>query len=286
MLGRLLWHLLGATFSMVACSRPAGDSQHHQQDIPQRGDLVLIESSAAQFYEARIIGNQGPRVRVQSVVSGDMRIEQAGNVYALPPKTPPLAARSYAICNIRESFWVGCRVSKSESDGAEVKDAQDHTHRLPWNRVLIPGALTELNLKRLFEKATEQADFEREIAKAGNPHNLPGWHASTGKVALARLDGSWRLGLIVGERRSLVRVQLLGTKHEVEVPREAVAAEPPYPLELVQKSRLVLLRPSNQTDAWRVVRLVSADALESTIEDYEHGRRVVPARDICPLQSQ
>ena len=227
----------------------------------------------------------GSRLKVQSRVGGDIATVQAGNVYKLPPNTTLLAARALAICNIGNSRWVACRVSKSDSTGADLEDALANIYHLPWAQVIAPGALTELNLKRLFDKSAENRDFERDVARAGNPQILPGWIPVSSKSALVKVGGQWHIATILGERRGFARVKLAGTRHEIETSRDLVAAEPPYPLEILRKSRFALVRPSNQTDPWRLVRLVSSDTLECTIEDFESGRRTAPVRDVCPLDS-
>jgi hypothetical protein len=126
-------------------------------------------------------------------------------------------------------------------------------------------------------------DFERDLARAGDPPAIAGWTPIAGKPALVKIESQWHLGVILGERRGYERVRLVGTRHEFETPRSALAAEPPYPLEHLRRSRFALLRPQNQSDPWRRVRLVSADTLECTLEDYEFGRRTAPIRDVCPL---
>jgi len=269
----------------VACTRSTGNSQKTQDATPRRGARVIVESSAAQFYEAQVMSAAGSRLKVQSRVGGDIATVQAGNIYQLPPNTKSLAARALAICNIGDSRWVACRVSKSDSAGADLEDALSNTYHLPWAQVIAPGALTELNLKRLFEKSAENRDFERDVARAGNPQILTGWTLVSGKSALVKVAGQWYTATILGERRGFARVKLMGTRHEVDAPRDLVAAEPPYPLDVLRKSRFALVRPSNQTDPWRLVRLVSSDTLECTIEDFEFGRRTAPVRDVCPLDS-
>jgi hypothetical protein len=208
---------------------------------------------------------------------------QAGNVYSLPATSKPLTNHAFAICNIGEARWVGCRVTKSEANQAEFEDAQGGTYQLQWSRVLTPRALTELNLKRLFERSAEKLEFEREMARAGDPPRIAGWSPVTGKTVLVKAGGQWSLAVVLGERRGLVRLKLFGTRHEIETSRDTLAPEPPYPLEMLRNSRFALLRPSNQTDAWRPVRLISSDNLECTLEDLEGGRRTAPVRDVCPL---
>ena len=269
----------------VACTRSTGNSQKAQDTTPQRGARVIVESSAAQFYEAQVMSAAGSRLKVQSRVGGDIATVQAGNVYQLPSNTNSLAPRALAICNVGDSRWVACRVSKADSAGVDLEDAQANTYHLPWAQVIAPGALTELNLKILFEKSAENRDFERDVARAGNPQTVIGWTPVSGKSALVKIADQWHIATILGERRGFARIKLAGTRREIEAPRDLVAAEPPYPLDILRKSHFALVRPSNQTEPWRLVRLVSSDTLECTIEDFESGRRTAPVRDVCPLDS-
>jgi len=246
---------------------------------------VLVESSAAQFYEARVLGIESAKLRVQELPSGDAALVQVADVYRLPSKGNTLASGSLAICASRSERWFGCRITRSGADGAEVTDVDEMSHPIDWKHVIAPNALTELNLKRLFDKAGEQHEFEHELAHAGSPKNIPGWHPMPGKAVLARVDGEWWRSVISTEKRGKIRIKFAGSDRQIEVGREDVAPEPPYPMEISQKSRFALLRPANPNQPWSPIRLISVDALEAVVEGLGAKRRTVRVRDICPLES-
>jgi len=270
---------------LTACARTKEGAPKATQSPPQRGDRVLVESSAAEFYEAQVLESTLQRLKVQSLGGGNLAHVQVGNVYRLPSTSGMLADRAYAICNIANARWVGCRVTKAHPGIAQFEDARGGAYQLPWSRVLVPGALTELNLKRQFDRAAAGHDFEREMARAGKPPKIAGWSPISGKSVLVQTDTQWNLATVLSERRGVVRLRIFGTRHELEASPDMLAPEPPYPLEILKRSRLALLRPVNQTDAWRPIRLVSADSLECIIED-EAGRRSAPVRDVCPLENR
>jgi len=275
---------LGA-IALLGCARKVEQQAPSKANTPQRGDRVLVESSAAQFYEARVLNVEHSKLRVQALPSGDAALVEVADAYRLPSKVTPLAAASLAICNGPGERWFGCRVVKSDPEGADVTDVNELTQRLAWSQIMPPNALTELNLKRLFDKAGEQHDFEHDLAHAGAPKSIPGWRASAGKAVLARVDGKWWTAAISSEKRGKVRIRFAGSERQAEVDHAELAPEPPYPMEISQRSRFALVRPTNPNQPWNPVRLVSVDALEAVVEGIGSKRRTVPVRDLCPLET-
>ena len=271
---------------VYACSHRSHESNQSSSTLPKRGDRVLIESNAAQFYEARVISDSTPKLRVQAVPSGDTALVQASDIYRLPATISTLAAQSLAICNVDGQRWVGCRITNPEASGALVHDVNEKVYNLPWSHVVSPNPMTEMNLKRLFEKAGELHDFDHEMAKAGPPRLVAGWQPAAGRNILVKLDGSWWLAVVMASKHSKFRVRLAGTDRSVDVERADMAPEPPYPMDVSQKSRQALLRPASTNQPWVTVRLISFDALEAVVEDVSRGRRTVPVRDVCPLENR
>ena len=269
----------------IACSRQKQNSDDVAAPQFQRGDRVLVESSAANFYEAQVLGVETSKLRVQALPSGDTALIPVSDVYRLSDKPSQLPHPSLAICSSQKERWFGCTITSADGGGAEVSDIDGLTYRLSWNQIIQPNALTELNLKRLFDKANEQHDFEQELTHAGAPNTTPGWRPLPGKAVLARIEGKWWSAIVVSEKREKFRVKFLGSDRQLEVEHADLASEPPYPMEISQKSRFALLRPTNPNLPWSTVRLVSVDSLESVIESVGSKRRTVPVRDICPLES-
>lgn len=271
---------------MCACSHRSHESNQSSSALPRRGDRVLVESNAAQFYEARVISDSAPKLRVQAVPSGDTALVRASDIYRLPATGSTLAAQSLAICNIDGERWVGCRIANTGHLGALVHDVNEKAYDIPWSQVVSPNPMTEMNLKRLFDKAGEQHDFDHEMAKAGPPRLVAGWQPSAGRNILVKLDGKWWLAVVMTSKHGKFRVKLAGTDRSAEVERTDVAPEPPYPMDVSQKSRQALLRPVSVNQPWTPVRLISFDALEALVEDVGRGRRTVPVRDVCPLENR
>lgn len=285
-LGRPLHLVLVALQLACACQRRNTQNISENASGPRRGDLVVVEASAAQFYEARVINTDHQRVQVQAVAEGSLNWVPSGSVYIISRDKTLTLDRAFGICNVEQAVWVGCKVvQKASSSLLQLRDLRDQTHQLPTSRILAPGPLTELNLRRAFEKTSEQNDFILDLKNAGAPQTMPNWRPYAGRPALVLYEGKWQLSTITGEHSGQMRVRLASGRYEIEVERGTLTAEPPYPLELLKKSHFALLRPNRVSDEWRVVRLVSSDTLEVVVEDYEHGRRNVPVRDVCPLQS-
>jgi hypothetical protein len=269
----------------AACSRRSEDRTKSKLASPLRGDHVLVESSAAHFYEARVLSEEPNRLRVQAVPSGDTAFVQIADTYRLPAASAHFAPHSLAICNLDREHWVGCKIAAVTANGATVNDINQVSYHLPLSQILAPNALTELNLKRLFDKAAEQREFEHDMAKAGSPRQVPGWQPGPGKSIVAKVDNKWWLSVIVAEKHGKLRIKFAGTDRVMDVLHSEVAPEPPYPMEVSQKSKIALIRPANASQSWLPVRLISVDALEALVEDLARGRRTVPVRDVCPLES-
>ena len=271
--------------AISACSHRSDDRAKSNSAVPLRGDHVLVESSAARFYEARVISEEASRLRVQAVPSGDTAFVQIADTYRLPAKFAKLLPHAFAICNVDREHWVGCKIAAATEAGATVNDINQNSYQLPASQIVSPNALTELNLKRLFDKAAEQREFEHDMTKAGSPRLVPGWQPVPGKSAIAKVDSKWWLSVIVAEKHGKLRIKFAGTDHVLDVLHSEVAPEPPYPMEVSQKSRIALIRPASAAQAWLPIRLISVDALEAVVEDLARGRRTVPVRDVCPLES-
>ncbi len=279
---RLPW-IVAQLALALACSHRSQNSADSRSLLPKRGDRVLVESSAAQFYEARVITEATPQLRVQAMPSGDTALVQAADTYRLPTQPVQLAPQSLAVCNVNRGRWIGCRIASPKPSGARAFDADGNSYDIAWSQIVSPNPLTELNLRRLFDKAGERHDFDRDMAKAGPPRPVPGWQPIAGRSVLARMDGKWWLSFVVSSKHGMIRVRLAGVDRTIEVNRSDIAPEPPYPMDVLQKSHLALLRPASVGQAWSSVKLISIDPLEVVVEDVSHGRRVVPLRDVCPL---
>ncbi len=268
----------------AACSHRSEDRAKLKSAAPLRGDRVLVESNAAHFYEARVISEEATRLRVQAVPSGDTALVQIADTYRLPAQAAHFALHSLAICNIDREHWVGCKIAGVTTSEATVNDVNQNSYQLPFSQILMPNALTELNLKRSFDKAAEQREFEHDMAKAGSPRQVPGWLPSPGKSIIAKVDNKWWLSLVVAEKHGKLRIKFAGTDRVLDVSHSEVAPEPPYPMEISQRSKIVLIRPASANQPWLPARLISVDALEALVEDLARGRRTVPVRDVCPLE--
>ena len=256
----VLW-FVAEVMLILACSRRSQELTRSKSSLPRRGDRVLVESNAAQFYEARVISEASPNLRVQAVPSGDAALVQTADVYRLPTKISQLAAQTFAICNVERQRWVACRIVNPRPEGTTARDINENSYDLTWAQVVEANPLTELNLKRLFDKAREQHDFDHDMAKAGPPRTVPGWQPTTGGSVLAKVDGKWWSAVVVSSKRGKIRISTMGTDRSLEVERSDIAPEPPYPMDVSQKSHFALLRPTSVSQAWVPVRLISFDAL-------------------------
>lgn len=270
--------------ALLACAKHEVTAKTTAHEPYTRGDRVLVEPAAAEFFEGRVLAVQGDQLRVQAAGGSDSRKAVASDVYRLPPEPRPLTLQAFVICE-REEAWLPCRVQKLTGDSVTLSLATGEVFELPRARVLLPSALTELNLRRYFARKEGEVSFAHSALLAGNPRPEPGWHPSLHERLLVRLGTDWFTGYVreLGDETAVLA--LSGGQSSATVALSALSAEPPstFTAEL-RHGDFVLLRPATASAPWARWQVRAVDGPEIKLVDAAGAQRSASVRDIVPLR--
>jgi len=277
--------LIGLVFGTAACkkreqnARPLAASATPQ--APERGERVVVEPAAAEFFEARVLELQGDRVRVQMAANGDTKLVALSDVYRLRPPTRNFSRGDFVICKPSGSTWSACRVESSES-GLTITNAEGKEGRVAPTDAIAPSAVTELNIRRRFDRAEERAEFERGLVRAGSPVAPAGWKPGPSERVLARLEAGWFAGSIHELGKKEVRVAWQGNDRITDVAITELVPAPPYSVQF-HKGDYALVRPLAPSGAWQPMRIESTAENEVVLRDAAANKRSVAPSDLVPL---
>ncbi|MEO7034860.1 MAG: hypothetical protein ABI548_13205 [Polyangiaceae bacterium] len=269
---------------LAACAKHDVASKPTVHEAYARGDRVVVEQAAAEFFEGRVLALAGDQLRVQASGGNDSLNVEPSDVYRLPPEARELVVNALVICG-RAEAWQPCRVQALAGGTVTASDATGEGFELPRERVLVPSALTELNLKRYFARKESELSFARSALLAGNPRPEPGWHAGLHERVLVQLGGDWFTGYVheLGEDSAVIRLgagQRLAT-----VPMGALAAGPPtVSTAELRHGDFVLLRPEAGSDPWARWQVLRVDGTEIKLVDASNTLHSATVRDIVLLR--
>ena len=276
--------LLPALAVLTGCAKHELADKLARHEPYARGDRVVVEQAAAAFFEGRVLSVQGEQLRVQATGGNDASLVGSSDVYRLPAEPRQLLPRALLICGQPEA-WLPCRMQKLTGSLVTVSEATGATFDLPRERVLVPSALTELNLKRYFARKELELTFARSALHAGKPSPEPGWHASLHERLLAQLGADWFTAYVreLGDETALVT--LSGGQRNATVPLSALTAEPPstFTVEL-RHGDFVLLRPEIVSEPWARWQVRAVDGPEIKLVDANGAQRSATVRDVLPLR--
>jgi hypothetical protein len=270
--------------AVSACKRESGHGRRPvERQALARGDHVVVEATAARFYEAQVLEVNGDQLRVQSSEAPGSVLVPASNAYRLPPADCTFDSQAPVVCSPRPGKWVACQVRRSDPDAVEVTTVEGDRHRLSCQAVLVPSGLTALNLRRSLERAAARDRFLAAVARAGRPGAREGWKPAPREHVLGQRAAAWYSAAIheLEDDRVFVRWDADGRISEIGL--LDVVPDPPYEPPPV-RGQHALLRPSSTGQAWTPVRVEFVDADAFSVLDVEGQRRTVPARDLVPLR--
>jgi hypothetical protein len=245
---------------------------------------VVVEPEAARFFEARVLAVEASHLRVQRVAGGDTTMVATGDVYRLPPAPHPFGDGELAICRARESRWVGCRVEHASGTKIVAHDAESERLELDPSHVLVPNPVTELNLRRHFERASRRSEFQRAVASAGSPSAPPNWRPAVRDRVVVRDETGWYSATVQEIDDDDVAVAWKSDQRVTKVARTSIVPEPPN-VQPLRGGQFALLRPDGPAQPWRPVRIESARAGELVVIDVNEQRRSPTPRDLLLLVS-
>ncbi len=276
--------LFAALSGLNACGKTDSPIRSESREEYMRGDHVVAEQSAAVFFEGRVLAVEGEHLRVQAVGGNDSLNVLASDVYRLPPAARDLAPNQLAICG-RVDDWLPCRLSEVTGTALRATTAQGVSLDVARDRVLVPSALTELNLKRHFSRNEAEQSFQRSAERAGEPRLEPSWRPTMHERLLVRQGSDWFTGYVRELDEDGAQVTLGSSKRSASVALSALVAGPPssFAGEL-RRGDFVLLRPDNASDPWLRWQVRAVNEAEITLVDAAGTTRSASVREVLPLR--
>jgi hypothetical protein len=269
----------------ISCRRDDDQASAAKPQVAfSRGDYVVVEPEAARFFEARVLAVEGSRLRVQRVEAGDTATVATADVYRLPPPSQRYTAGGLAICRAREKRWVGCRIESAAPDKIIGRDAEGERVEVEVAHVLPPNPVTELNLRRHFERADRRSDFQRAIARAGSPRAPSGWRPLPRDRVVVRDETGWYSAVVHEVEEDGIHVAWKADQRVEEVAKGSIVPETPQS-QVLRSGQAALLRPDGPAQPWRPVRIESARTGALTVIDVNGQRRGATPRDLLLLVS-
>lgn len=249
-----------------------------------RGDRVVVEQTASEFFEARVLEVQDQTLRVQKV-DGELARVSAGDVYAVRGAAQGarfLEPGALAICRARPSEWAGCRIDSVSPLGVVAYDEAGGRLSLETGQVIAPTAVTKLNLERRFGLVRKKAEFEAAVRRAGPPRPPVDYRPTVHEKVVAQHGGDWFSARIREIRNDVIGVAWDADGRISEVPRGVVVPQP-GPESTLQRGSYGLLRPAGPAQPWQPIRVVASSGEEFIVVDPQGHRRRVHPRDVLSL---
>jgi hypothetical protein len=276
--------LLLLSLGLLACGKRelAPNPALHQSYV--RGDRVVVEQAAAEFFEGRVLAVTVDHLRVQAAGDNDSLNVAASDVYRLPPEPRELSAGALAICG-RGAAWVPCRTQQVNGATVSASIANGEAFELPRDHVLVPSALTELNLKRHFERSEAELTFVHDAQHAGEPRPDPSWHPSLRERLLIKSGPDWFTGYVRELGDDGATVALNAGQRTLTVPFAALAPEPPSSLVAeLRRGDFVLFRPDTPSEPWARWQIRAVNDNEIKLVDSGGALKSASVRDVVLLK--
>ena len=269
---------------LSACGKRHAADNPAAPDVYVRGDRVVAEQSAAQFFEGRVLSVQGDRLRLQAIGGSDSLTVVASDVYRLPPSAHELATNQLAICGHGEA-WQPCRVVKISGNALKARAASGEVFELTRDRLLVPSALTELNLKRYFARSEAEQAFAHAADRAGDPRPEPGWRPALRERLLVKVGAAWFTGYVREIDSETAEIALSSPQRSTTVPLSALSAEPPSSfVSELRRGDFVLLRPSTPSEPWARMQVRALNDAELKLGDASGTLKSATVREVVPLR--
>jgi hypothetical protein len=259
--------------------RPQPGAEAGKEPQISRGEHVVVEPSAAEFFEARVIEIAPNELRVQAVSGGESRRVAPGDVHRITALAAP--PTGIAICRKSPARWVACRVDEVRARRVSAVDLAGGQLSISTDDVLAPSGVTELNLRHAFRGSERRIEFETAVARAGSPSAPQGWRPSPRERVLARDGRAWYSARIHEIEDERLHVRWQTDERISELTYADVVPEPPY-RGTPARGAIVLVRPSLAAQAWAPMR-VQQSGVDLVVEDAQGEKKTVAARDVVPL---
>ena len=252
-------------------------------DSFQRGDVVVVERTASDFFEGRVLSVADGSLKVQTTEDGEPVVVAQNDVYRVGAPGPSPKTGGLAICNDRPAHWAPCRLR--DADGATIRAVLDTGSEvsLPTGRVLAPSPVTTLNIAKAFELADSRRRFDEAASGAGEPKRPLGWSPEAREPVIARRGSQWFSAHVASALADGgVRVLFEGSDRAESVHPSSIVPVPPYP-GAFSRGDFALVRPGSSTEPWARVRIEGIGPDEAVAVGEDGVRRRYEPRQMVPV---
>jgi hypothetical protein len=292
---RILLLLLGLSLGHCGRSRdqgaPSAPDDAEALVVVGPGRRAIVESSRAVFAEGVISRVSGERAAVRIGMSDEAIDVPIGDIYLplLAGSAGESAVRAqlggephFAVCHMPDGRWRGCRVDSVTGQAAHVVDDEATAADLPLAELLVPTAVTELNVRQRFERNAKRRAFREGARLAGRPRVPSRWRPMPRDQVIARRDGVWAAAEVKQLSRGSARVLWPSDGRTSDVALSDVAPEPPIDFAATAGS-YVLVRPASGGRTWSVMRVETTGVSTLVVSDEGGDVHDVALRDVLPL---
>ena len=257
-----------ASFAMLVASGCRSDDSNRKAPgapaVLARGDNVVVERAASDFFEGRVLAASESRLKVQMASEGDPVDVARSDAYRLPVPLHDFRAADPAICRTADAVWLACRVIDG-GDPRKVTLLSGEPRSLRPGDMLAPTEVTALGIRRAFDVADTRRRFVDQAEHAGEPARPHGWTPGRKEPVLARRELGWYAAHSLGAASDGgVVVSWDSEDIPVAIPGGHVVPVPPFEHTFVV-GEFVLTRPASMSEAWEVVRITGVGADEASV---------------------
>jgi hypothetical protein len=156
---------------------------------------------------------------------------------------------------------------------------------LSRDRLLVPSALTELNLRRYFARSESEQAFLHAAEHAGEPRPEPGWRPAVRERLLVKIGPEWFTGYVRELDSDTAQVTLSSGQRSATVPLSALSAEPPSSfVSELRRGDFVLVRPESPAQPWPRLQVRALNDTELKLADAAGLSRSATVREVIPLR--
>jgi hypothetical protein len=251
----------------------------------KRGDSVVVEASAGDFFEGRVLEIDDRKVKVQTLTGDDLREVGLGDVYRISGAKWRREALPYGICNVGNGRWEGCQIVSGDGERSKVVTLAGKEQEVAGAEILLPTDVTALNLELRFTSAEARGRFEGQARAAGVPVRPSGWRPSHRERVLARRGEHWASARVESEADAGVGVLWEEQGRVTTLPSNEVVPLPPYtaapPITL---GGFALMDPEISGEDWVPVKIVSLTETDALVVNADGKEQRTPLRKLVALQ--
>lgn len=249
----------------------------------KRGDTVVVERAAAEFFEARVLSVTNESLKVQTSTEGDPVVVSASDAYRARAEPHRFATGDPAICRSAPARWEACRVLSPGGATDEVELANGERRTLDADALLVPGSVTVLDIQRHFELLRARREFASTALAAGQPRRPSGWMPAPREPVLARKGNDWYLAHAAQQLSDGGEsVTWEGSAATEPLPGNYVVPAPPFE-HTFARGDFALMRPATPGGAWERVAIEAVGSEGALVVGASGERRHVDARALTPL---